>query len=160
MAEETLPETQIEAHNDGFGLARTHRTLPIALLRAREVVMERFRPMLAANDVTEQQWRVMRVLEEAGETDASFLANKACILAPSLTRIMRTLEARGFLQSHRDKTDGRRMLITLTEEGRAFIRELAPQSAEIYASIEEKIGCENIDTLLDQIENLLRALDN
>lgn len=121
--------------------------------------MDKFRPMLAANDVTEQQWRVMRVLEEAGETDASFLANKACILAPSLTRIMRTLEARGFLQSHRDEADGRRMLVGLTEGGRQFIRELAPQSVQIYAEIEEKIGLDNIERLLDQIEALLRALE-
>ncbi|WP_460274377.1 homoprotocatechuate degradation operon regulator HpaR [Celeribacter sp. ULVN23_4] len=155
MAQETHPVPR----NDGFGLARTHRTLPIALLRAREVVMERFRPMLAANDVTEQQWRVMRVLDEAGETDASFLANKACILAPSLTRIMRTLEARGFLQTHRDEMDGRRMLVGLTEEGRCLIRELAPQSAQIYAEIENKIGDQNIEKLLDQIEHLLQALE-
>lgn len=159
MAPQKHPETQPDTHKDGFGLARTHRTLPIALLRAREVVMERFRPMLAANEVTEQQWRVMRVLEEAGETDASFLANKACILAPSLTRIMRTLEARGFLQAHRDEADGRRMLVGLTDEGRSFIRELAPQSAQIYAEIEDKIGAQNIEKLLDQIEHLLQALE-
>jgi homoprotocatechuate degradation regulator HpaR len=153
------PNTYSETHKDGFGLARTHRTLPIALLRAREVVMERFRPMLAANDVTEQQWRVMRVLEEAGETDASFLANKACILAPSLTRIMRTLEARGFLQAHRDEADGRRMLVGLTEEGRAFLHELAPTSSAIYAEIEAKVGQDKIEDLLDNIENLLTALE-
>lgn len=149
-----------DPRNDGFGLARTHRTLPIALLRAREAVMEKFRPMLAANDVTEQQWRVMRVLDEVGESDASFLANKACILAPSLTRIMRALEKRGFLHTHRDETDGRRMQVSLTDEGQAFIRDLAPQSAQIYAEIEQKIGGQNIDVLLDQIENLLQAIED
>ncbi|SFJ80232.1 homoprotocatechuate degradation operon regulator HpaR [Celeribacter neptunius] len=160
MAPETHPDTPPETRNDGFGLARTHRTLPIALLRAREVVMERFRPMLAANDVTEQQWRVMRVLEEAGETDASFLANKACILAPSLTRIMRTLEARGFIQAHRDEADGRRTLVELTNAGRAFLHELAPTSAAIYADIEAKVGQDKIEVLLDQIEDLLSALES
>ena len=61
-------------------------TLPIALLRAREVVMDLFRPMLHAHGATEQQWRVLRVIREAGATDATALARNACILAPSLSR--------------------------------------------------------------------------
>lgn len=71
-----------ESVNDGFGLAETRRTLPIALLRAREAVMERFRPVLNSHDITEQQWRVIRVLQEHGATDASKLAELACILPP------------------------------------------------------------------------------
>ena len=53
----------------------TRRSLPIALLRAREAVMSHFRPMLAKYDVTEQQWRVIRVLAEAGTLDASDVAD-------------------------------------------------------------------------------------
>ena len=34
----------------------TRHALPMAL-RAREAVMTRFRPMLAAHDINEQQWR-------------------------------------------------------------------------------------------------------
>ena len=36
------------------------------LLRAREKMMERFRPLLTANGLTEQQWRVIRALTENG----------------------------------------------------------------------------------------------
>ena len=66
----------------------TRRSLPIALLRARETVMHRFRPLLASHDLTEQQWRVIRVLGETSPLDASDVAERACILAPSLTRII------------------------------------------------------------------------
>ena len=70
------------AHDDtaprgNGGPPATSRSLPIALLRAREAVMGNFRPMLADFDVTEQQWRVMRVLSEAGRLDASDLAARA-----------------------------------------------------------------------------------
>ena len=41
-------------------------TLPTALLRARETIMSPIRVMLAESDVNEQEWRVLRVLEEAG----------------------------------------------------------------------------------------------
>ncbi|WP_319485902.1 homoprotocatechuate degradation operon regulator HpaR [uncultured Cohaesibacter sp.] len=143
----------------GTELSQTQRTLPIALLRAREAVMDYFRPLLAENDVTEQQWRVMRVLDEVGTVDASFLARQACILAPSLTRIMRTLEARGFVEVNRDSKDGRRALVCLSEEGSLFIRKLAPASAKIYEDIESKVGNERIGLLLDELEILLAALN-
>ena len=56
--------------------------------------MARFRPILHARDVTEQQWRVIRVLGEESPLDASEVADRACVLAPSLTRIIRALEER------------------------------------------------------------------
>ena len=77
------------------------QSLPLKLLRAREAVMERFRPHLAAHDVTEQQWRVLRTLAETGEIDASTLAETACLLPPSLSRMLQDLEARDLLVRRR-----------------------------------------------------------
>lgn len=79
------------------------RSLAIGLLRAREAVMSHFRPILAAHDVTEQQWRVIRTLSEAGMLDATEVAEKAFILAPSLTRMIRSLEERGLITKHKDE---------------------------------------------------------
>lgn len=143
---------------DGFEFAQTGRTLPMALLRAREAVMERFRPMLLEHGVTEQQWRVLRVLQEAGQRDATELAAAACILAPSLTRILKTLEGKGLIATQKDPGDRRRALISLTREGNAFIRKVAPASAAIYAELEESLGKERIDTLLDDLGSLLAKL--
>src|SRR5438045_2920852 len=89
------------------------RSLTIGLLRAREAVMSHFRPILASHNVTEQQWRVIRVLWEEGTLDASEVADKASILAPSLTRMIRSLEERGFIAKHKDKADGRRVLLRI-----------------------------------------------
>ncbi|QYK43464.1 MAG: homoprotocatechuate degradation operon regulator HpaR [Paracoccaceae bacterium] len=147
-----------KAPHDGFQLADTRRTLPIALLRAREAVMDRFRPMLNAHGVTEQQWRVMRVLQERGPTDATALATAACVLPPSLTRMLRALESRSFITLHRDPSDGRRAKIVLTEPGRSFIAEVSPRSAEVYAAIERRFGRARIDALLDDLAALTDAL--
>lgn len=148
------------AERNGLELGETRRTLAIALLRARETVMERFRPMLGRVEVTEQQWRVMRVLQETGETDASQLATRACILPPSLTRMLKSLETRGFLAVRRDPDDGRRQLIRLTDAGQAFLREVTPQSAEIYARIEAAIGKDRVQALLDELDHLVQALED
>ena len=64
------------------GFRKTKRSLPIALLRAREQVMEPIRAMLADSGVTEQKWRVLRVLEEAGEIEPTVIAREACLHLP------------------------------------------------------------------------------
>ncbi|EJC64035.1 homoprotocatechuate degradation operon regulator, HpaR [Rhizobium leguminosarum bv. viciae WSM1455] len=132
----------------------TRRSLPIALLRAREAVMGHFRPMLALHDVTEQQWRVIRILAEAGTLDASEMSERAFILAPSLTRIIRSLEERGFITKSKDAEDGRRILLQITAAGLKIINEVSPDSRTIYTAIEQRFGRERIDTLLDMLDEL------
>jgi homoprotocatechuate degradation regulator HpaR len=133
----------------------TRRSLPMALLRARESVMSHFRPMLAAHNVTEQQWRVLRVVDEEGPLDATEVANRASVLAPSLTRIIKTLEDRGFILRRRADDDGRRAVLSVTESGKAFIEAISPEQRRIYQSLEEKYGVERIEKLLDLLEEFV-----
>lgn len=136
----------------------TGRSLTIALLRAREALMVHFRPMLARHDLTEQQWRVLRVCAEVEEVDASQIAERSCILAPSLTRILRALEERGLLVRHRDEADGRRQIVSLTREGLSLMRDVAPEGAAIYGALESRYGREWIDDLLERLV-LLRGFE-
>jgi homoprotocatechuate degradation regulator HpaR len=137
----------------------TRRSLPIALLRAREAVMTHFRPMLAEHDITEQQWRVIRILAERGVVDASEMADRAFILAPSLTRIIRSLEERSIITKARDESDGRRVLLQITPAGLAIIDEVAPESRLIYDKLEKRFGRERIDQLLDMLDELASIND-
>jgi len=130
------------------------RSLAIGLLKAREAVMSHFRPILADHDVTEQQWRVIRALSEAGTLDATEVAEKAFILAPSLTRMLRSLEERGFITRHKDKDDGRRVLLTLAPAGQAIIDEVMPDSRRVYADIDARFGKKRIEALIDMLEEL------
>ncbi|MBY6161995.1 homoprotocatechuate degradation operon regulator HpaR [Mameliella alba] len=141
-----------------FPLSITQRTLPIALLRAREAVMERFRPMLREIDITEQQWRVLRVIQEAKEIDATQLARAACVLAPSLSRILKALEAQDLIAQQRDKNDRRRTLVRMTEKGETLLHEAGQVSAKIYAEIEERLGADRIADLLDALDQLTKDL--
>lgn len=136
----------------------TRRSLPIALLRAREAVMSRFRPMLAEHGVTEQQWRTLRILYESGPIEASDLAERACVLPPSLTRIIKALDDRGLLTRERHETDGRRVLVEITPQGKALIAAVTPESVAIYSEMEARFGKDQVEALLDQLEKLTKAL--
>jgi homoprotocatechuate degradation regulator HpaR len=135
----------------------TGRSLPILLLRAREAVMARYRPILAAHGVTEQQWRVIRVLGEAGPLDAAELSERCCILTQSLTRILRTMQTRGLVTRGRDADDGRRRPVRLTPRARAMLRAITPQTLEIYRVLEERYGARRLDRLLDMLDALART---
>ena len=96
-------------NTDIAGFPETSKSLPIAMLRAREAMMLSFRPILAKHGFTEQQWRVLRVLSENGTSDAGQVAFDACILAPSLSRIIGKLETGKFISRFIDNKDGRRI---------------------------------------------------
>lgn len=134
----------------------TRRSLPIALLRAREAVMSRFRPLLTAHDVTEQQWRVIRILAETSPLDATELAERACVLAPSLTRIIKALEDRGLITRERDAHDGRRTMLAIAPAGLELIGEVTPGSRAVYSDLEARYGTTKIERLLDMLDELAR----
>jgi homoprotocatechuate degradation regulator HpaR len=138
----------------------TRRSLPIALLRTREIVMQQFRPHLATLGITEQQWRVLRVLGEDGPSEAGQVAGRSCILPPSLSRIIKTLELQKLLRSSADKDDGRRTIMTLTEKGQKLLEQAAPGSNEIYHSIEKRIGKAKLELLLDLLDETQDLIDS
>lgn len=116
--------------------------------------MSHFRPMLDKHGVNEQQWRVIRVLAEAGQLDASEVAERANILAPSLTRMIKTMAERGLIEKARDAGDGRRVMLTIAPAGMALLREVSPDSARIYADLEAQFGKANVTALIDLLDAL------
>jgi homoprotocatechuate degradation regulator HpaR len=134
----------------------TQTALPMALLRAREVVMARFRPLLDAHGINEQQWRVIRVLSEAGSLDATELAARANILAPSLTRMIRALEGRALIARGRDAADGRRAVLSVTTAGEALIDAVTPEATAVYAQIDAEFGPERVAALVVLLDELSR----
>jgi len=136
-------------------LPSTSRSLPIALIRAREGVMAPIRDMLSETGITEQQWRVLRVLSEYGMLDTTTLADRSSLLFPSLTRIAATMRDKGLITQTRDDVDRRRQLIEITAEGQKIIDDRTAQTTQIVADFKSKLGSDNYKTLLD----LLALLD-
>ena len=106
-------------------LPSTQRSLPIALIRARENVMIPVRQMLSESGLTEQQWRVLRVLDEYGALEPSQLAKHAALLLPSQTRIVQTMSQKWLVERREHRNDRRRTVIEITDAGQAIINENA-----------------------------------
>ena len=133
-------------------------SLPMALLRAREAAMSRFRPMLRRHGLTEQQWRVIRALAAYQEIDASELAKRSFLLAPSLTRILRFLEREALVKRSSDASDQRRYVFVLTAQGRRIYEEVGPDSELLYADIEKEFGADKLEALYALLAEFYRVL--
>lgn len=136
-------------------LPETRRSLPIALMRARERVMEPVRRMLARSGISEQKWRILRVLAEHGSQDTGTLADLACIPPPSLTRLLQAMEDQRLAQRRIDPDDRRRQIVRITGLGRSLIAEHAEEATRLAQAWRSKLGPERYEQLLD----LLEALD-
>ncbi|MGI9380164.1 MAG: homoprotocatechuate degradation operon regulator HpaR [Methyloligellaceae bacterium] len=132
----------------------THRSLPIALLRAREKVMEPIRGMLAEVGVTEQQWRVLRVLDECGLLEPSEVARHACLLLPSLSRITQALVDKGYIARNHNPRDRRSQLLGLTRRGQKLLDDHMAEALDIAQLFERKLGKDKMEQLLDLLDEL------
>tara|TARA_R110002049_G_scaffold10127_3_gene50366 strand:- start:69222 stop:69662 length:441 start_codon:yes stop_codon:yes gene_type:complete len=140
-------------------LRRTARSLPIALLRARETVMAPIRIMLNQSGISEQKWRVIRVLDESGPMEQTTLAQAACLLLPSLTRMLRAMEDEGLLTRRTDPDDGRKSIVSVTTTGREMLQNHAVEAAALFADLEKRFGAERMEHLLDLLEELNNLKD-
>ncbi|MFC3118522.1 homoprotocatechuate degradation operon regulator HpaR [Jhaorihella thermophila] len=134
----------------------TERSLPIALLRARERVMGPIRGMLSKAGITEQQWRVLRVLEEEGPLDPTRIAELACLLLPSLTRILQKLDDKGLIHRRPDPEDRRKQIVQISPAGRELITANLPTAIKLNDRVREQLGPEKYETLLDLLNDLHR----
>lgn len=134
------------------------QSLPLALLRAREAVMARLRPVLREHDVTEQQWRVLRTLAEIDSIEVTTLADRVFLLPSSLSRILRDLGQRGLIHRRASVDDMRRGLVSITDEGLALINALSPQAVAANRALEAAIGEEAVEELKRRLAAVVSRL--
>src|SRR5580693_8509606 len=132
------------------------KSLPMSLLRAREAVMKQFRPSLRRHGLTEQQWRILRALAAVDAIEVTELARVAFLLGPSLSRILRDLEARQLIERRTAKADLRRGVVSISQKGLKLIELVAPTSESIYAAITRRYGAQK----LAELQNMLAALEH
>jgi len=115
-------------------------SLTLALLEAREALMTHFRPELNEMGLTEQQWRIIRTLAQYQELDSTTLADKACILKPSLTGIINRMLETGLIVRRRSDTDQRFSFISLSEDGEKIFSQMRGRMESRYQKIQDRLG--------------------
>jgi homoprotocatechuate degradation regulator HpaR len=120
--------------------------------------MRQFRPSLRNHGLTEQQWRILRALTAVEAIEVTELARVAFLLGPSLSRILRDLEARQLIERRTAKADLRRAVVSISAKGLKLIEAVAPTSEAIYAEITGRFGARKLAELQDMLGVLERSL--
>lgn len=140
-------------------LAPYRQSIAGTLLAAREAVMAPIRPALRDAGVTEQQWRVLRVINDRGAIDPTSLADAALLFAPSVTRILKDLVDRALITRTPDAQDRRRSQISLTPAGQALLDETAAHTLVTIRTYGDRFGRDRLDMLLAELRAFTRAID-
>ncbi len=129
-------------------------SLTLALLEAREALMTHFRPELNEMGLTEQQWRIIRTLAQYQELDSTTLAEKACILKPSLTGIINRMLETGLIVRRRSETDQRFSFISLSEDGEKIFSQMRGRMESRYQKIQDRLGEEKMKQLMELLKEV------
>ncbi|MDB5819048.1 MAG: MarR family transcriptional regulator [Rhizobacter sp.] len=135
-----------------------HRNLPLLLLQARESVFAHFRPILNEHGVTEQQWRILRAVQEAGPLEPRHLCRICCLSSPSLAGVLARMDDLGLVSRQRLDHDQRRLLVSLTSKSKALCRKMAPEIDAMYQTLEAKIGTEFTERFYATLDELIETL--
>ncbi|HFN3491550.1 homoprotocatechuate degradation operon regulator HpaR [Proteus mirabilis] len=132
-----------------------HESLTIALLQARESAMGFFRPVLKEHNLTEQQWRIIRVLADKRSIDFHELAQKTCILRPSLTGILIRMERDELICRLKPVSDQRKLFVSLSTNGQNLYDKIQPKIEEGDQLLEQKFSTEKLQHLSILLKELI-----
>ena len=121
--------------------------------------MSRFRPVLNQHGVTEQQWRILRVLLDEDGLEPRQLCERCLISSPSIAGVLTRMEEAGWIQRERMEHDQRRVKVTVTAATKKLGKSMAPMIEREYLELENKVGVKQLQQVYDALDTLLQHLD-
>lgn len=113
-----LTTTSPDSHED---LSPAASQLRIATFR----LARRMRTQRAVDSMSDGQFAVLAALWVHGPHTLGELADRERVSAPSMNRTVNCLQESGYISRSADENDGRKVVISLTDEGAAVVDETA-----------------------------------
>lgn len=121
--------------------------MPQLLLKARESLLQHFRPILQHFGVTEQQWRIVRALGASPTLEPRELCEICQISSPSMSGILARMEETGLIARSKVAGDQRRLNVQLSEAGASLLLQMGTLIDLQYASLEAAYGKQVFDDM-------------
>lgn len=127
------------------------------LYKTLDAVMPDFRAIYLEHGVTEQQWRVLRVLWEHESMPVLELAELTLISPPSLVGIIDRLSKMAMVTRIRSTRDRRVVYIRITQKGVSLKELVSPKVDAVYARLEQSIETELWEKMLEAMNKIVEA---
>lgn len=130
------------------------KSLPMLLNYTLDAVMPAYRHLFAKFDLTEQQWRVLRVLWQSERETVHAIATRTLLPKPSLVGILDRLEKKELVARVRSVEDRRNVYVVTTAAGRALQTQVLPLVDEIHAELKGRISADEWEILTTLLAKL------
>ncbi|HEY2389337.1 MAG TPA: MarR family transcriptional regulator [Candidatus Binatia bacterium] len=127
------------------------------LYRTLDAVMPEFRAIFAAFDLTEPQWRVLRVLWAHDGASVVELARATLVAAPSLVGVLDRLHEAGLIERRPAQRDRRRVRVFLRPRGRALEKRVRPMVEAAYGRLQRMLTVAEWRALYDALDRLIEV---
>ncbi|MEV5741756.1 MarR family transcriptional regulator [Microbispora rosea] len=134
-------------------------SLAYLLSRAERGVNRGLAAVLAAEDVTVEQWRILQALADGRGHSMGDLAEAALMPHPTLTKAVDRLVERAVVYRGHDPADRRKVAVFLADRGRDLLARLEAGIAEHQRSILAAYGPARTERLMRDLESLLTSLE-
>jgi DNA-binding MarR family transcriptional regulator len=113
-------------------------------------------------DITLSQFQALLLLSKKSHCSVTELANHLMITLATTTRILDSLEKKGYIQRERDHPSDRRyVVIQITEEGHAVLEKVKAQNIEMMDKIlDEALSDEEVEILKLLLRKFLNVAKN
>jgi len=133
---------------------RLDRQLCFALYGAANRVTRLYRPMLEALGLTYPQYLAMLVLWEASPRTVGALGDALDLDSSTLTPLLKRLEGGGLVERTRDPDDERRVIVALTDKGRALRDQAETIPEKLFCALDMPL--EAMGTLRERLKTVAR----
>lgn len=132
-------------------------SLPMMLQNTFDAIIPMYREVFKEHDITEQQWRILRVLWETDNCTTKELSRNTLLPSPSLVGIIDRMKKKGLVSRTRSKTDRRKVFVKLTEQGQSLQSQIAPKIDEVYLKIEDCCDAESWKVMIETMQKIIDA---
>ncbi|MFN3954042.1 MAG: MarR family winged helix-turn-helix transcriptional regulator [Pararhodobacter sp.] len=134
---------------------RLHKRLGYRASRLTKIMQNRLETALSEHGLTRLMWCVMTGVGEEGVQTPSELADYVGVTRPTISRLLKSLEARGLLQRINGSTrDGRSVRIELTARGQQITDSMRGVVDQINSHFTTKLSPEHLAAVLSGLELL------
>lgn len=127
-----------------FAVAQAHRQLHNDL----ETEMQK-------EGMSVEQWRVLETLSDRAGRSMGELAESVLMNHPALTKLIDRMVASGLVHRVADPGDQRRVLVHMTDRGRAILTRLKRRAEEHNDSVEQAFGSSKAAALRALLQDLV-----
>lgn len=120
--------------------------------------MSRFRPVLNKHGMTEQQWRILRVLLDEDGLEPRQLCERCLISSPSIAGVLMRMEEAGLIKRERMEHDQRRVKVTVTASAKKLGKSMASTIEREYLELEKLVGVKQLQQVYDALDTLQQNL--